>query len=194
MKIDKKESNHLSETKIIKEAVVLSEKHFLTEQKVIQKPLYDFKLQDNIKSIRVKEFKFCNFLENGLDSREVNVVKNIFNLPNIKNHDISSNNNINFDNFEIIKLNSRIKKILEENNTSIEEDIYKVPYTNLITKTFNYSKTGEPVRIIYKKRIVSDSRTEIEIILIDLYHLFATKKHKHYHDFKGYGYCMSYLL
>lgn len=146
------------------------------------------KFHPNFKSVRVDGEKFSNHLEDISESQYCSRARKIFSFENqeVKYGDLC---------FELdedgLKIKPKHVNILNEcgvYNGESDNEISKSTYTDSISKDHLSSrKSLIETRVFFKLRKKS---LELEIILVDLYHLFATNDKKKinetYSKVKGY--------
>lgn len=154
-------------------------------------------INKDLKSFRNKEKKFHNFIKSKRDnSLEIEKLKTIFDLTK---KSVCNPDEIPFilmDN-SYLTLNERVKNILKSSGLSVDfRHIKKTTYVQTGRKelTNNYNR-GEIVRVFYRDL---PGFSGIEIVLIDLYHLLATRNNRciihNFNKTKNYSCCMRTLL
>lgn len=167
--------------------------HLKEKAKRSKPPVVQLTFHENLKSIRNKEHKFCNFLDSKGCTKEKEALQKIFENEN----KVCTRDLLPFTlEEETLRLKDRPKTILDAAgllNNEKSGDIGKGTYLDQISKwNPTTAKKGQPIRIYFK-----DEDGKVEIILIDLYHLFASNRMNEikakYRSMSGYNLCMNVI-
>ncbi len=165
--------------------------HLKEKAKRSKPPEVQLTFHKNLRSFRNKEHKFCNFLDSKGCTKEKEALQKIFENEG----EVCTRDLLPFTlEEETLRLEERPKTILDAAgllNNEKSGDIGKGTYLDQISKlNSTTAKKGQPIRIYFK-----DEDGKVEIILIDLYHMFASNKMKEitkkYRILSRYNYCMN---
>lgn len=151
---------------------------------LIQKQPVYISLNADLKSFKVKDEKFSNFIQRKDSPYTVcNALKKIFSCAG---NDLTIQD-VPFElDEDTLEKHARQNKILKASGLSpaiIKGDINKAAYRDAATKgLLDKYKSNQPMRVFFVDKGSSNSSRKIEIIIIDLYHLLATKRTKDYDE------------
>lgn len=162
------------------------------KKRVYEDKTVEISINSNLCSRNLKDVKFSNYLKGNNGDKECVAVKKIIDLNNKK----LNNDQIPFTvDEDRLNIKRRHKKIMDKMNIRIDDDveIQKSEYKDEVCRKFGLLKDdGEAIRVYYVDK--SDKHRKFEVILIDLYHLFATTLYDNYDKVKKYKYDMSNFL
>lgn len=149
-------------------------------------------LNANLKSFKLKEEKFSNHIKKVDSSKECNALRRIFLCT--KSNELKVKEIPFCLNDETLHKNKRQRNILDVSGLSksvLNNSIGKATYLDEVSRGFVNPKDGQPIRVYFVEKPKTDDSREIEIIIIDLYHLLATRNTKNYDSVKQYNTCMT---
>lgn len=147
-----------------------------------------FRLHGNLCSVKLHDEKFTNKLKTLNDCNENTIVKAIF---GIDGQAYTDQKDIPFqiDENDTLNVGPRHRKIMLDNSVFVENHIiYKCRYMDAVARQFNI-RPSNATRVYY----VKDGNEKV-ILLIDLYHLFAsTDYEQNYQEHSANQFCMNKL-
>lgn len=153
----------------------------------LNEPTYTIKILNNTKSIRNKQFKFSNYIENNNKNTTTNSdILKILNLMNeehlIDDLPMVEDNEIDF--------NPRLESIIQNLGVDTSLPTFKWKVSDALFNDLAFNKSGDLLRII-----TQTIGSELIIVLFDPFHLFATNNFNYtFEKVKTYPVCLSQLF
>ncbi len=147
-----------------------------------------FRLHTNLCSVRLKDEKFTNMLRTLDSCDDTNIIKAIFSVDG-KSYTEQKDIPFEIDEGDSLDINDRHYKIMMTNSVYVENKrIFKCRYWDAVSREFNI-RPSNATRVYY---VINEN--EKTILLIDLYHLFASSDYKkNYSSYAANQFCMGLL-